>query len=272
MGKRVQIRLGDYKSIVFLTGAGLSKASGIQTYRGPGGLWNDEALVKLVEYGTFQRDPLQVWRFMSETRRICAAARPNPAHLALAELEARLGAQQSLTVITQNIDGLHRRAGSSRLIEYHGAVSRSRCSDHRCRLPAFEDTALYTEAVPPCPRCGAPLRPDIVFFGENIPAERGTAAMKALSDCDLFVAVGTSASVYPACRFVEWAWKRNARTVFMNVQSIRHEDLGSATWFREEYLGPAELILPRLFGEGLDADELAGYRPEIIEDLPEVRE
>ncbi len=272
MAKRLRIDPSDYRSIVFLTGAGISVASGIRPYRGPGGLWNDETLVKFSDLETFRTDPLSVWRFMSETRRTCAAARPNPAHRALAELEARLEAEQSLTVITQNIDGLHRRAGSSHVIEFHSSVARTRCSNHRCKLPAFEDPLLHTESVPLCPACGAPLRPDVVFFGEIIPAARGAAAMDALADCDLFVAVGTSASVYPASRFVQWAWKRNARTVLINVESFRDRDPEAATWFREEYIGPAERILPRLFGEGLDEDELDGYRPEVIEDLPEARE
>jgi NAD-dependent deacetylase len=272
MRKRLRIDLGDYKSIVFLTGAGMSAGSGIRTYRGPGGLWNDESLAKYSELDTFRKDPLAVWRFMSETRRLCAMAKPNPGHEALAEFEARLGAEQSMTVITQNIDGLHRRAGSSRLIEFHGSVMRSRCSDHRCGLPAFEDGALYTEAVPSCPRCGAPLRPDIVFFGEIIPAGRGAAALKALAGCELFVAVGTSASVFPASRFGEWAWKKNARTVFVNVESLRDRNHESATWFREEYIGTAESILPKLFGDGLDMDELQAYRPELMEELPEARD
>ncbi len=272
MAKRLRIDPSDYKSIVFLTGAGISVASGIRPYRGPGGLWNDETLVKYSDLETFRKDPLSVWRFMSETRRISAAARPNPAHLALAEMEVRLEAEQSLTVITQNIDGLHRRAGSSRVIEFHGSVSRTRCSNHRCTFPAFEDPLLHTESVPLCPACGAPLRPDVVFFGEIIPSARGAAALEALEDCDLFVAVGTSASVYPASRFVQWAWKRNARTVFVNVESLRDRNPEAGTWFREEYVGPAERILPRLFGEGLDEDELDAYLPEVLADLPEARE
>jgi NAD-dependent deacetylase len=241
-----RIDIGKYRNIVVLTGAGISVASGIRTYRGPEGLWNDRTLVRLSDAATFRSDPLEVWKFWSESRRMSAAAEPNAAHRALAELEARLRPDQAFTLITQNIDGLHRRAGSRRVIEYHGSVGRTRCSNEGCATPPYEDDGLYPDAVPTCPRCGANLRPDIVLFHEMIPEANATAALEALRSCDLFLAVGTSGTVYPANEFVRWAGRAGARTVFVNLEPLE-EDGG---FFDETHLGKAEEILPILLGAG----------------------
>jgi NAD-dependent deacetylase len=241
----IRIDIERYTGIVFLTGAGISAASGIRTYRGPDGLWNDETLVRLSDGETFKTDPLDVWKFWSEARKITAAASPNAAHFALAALEERLVPGRKLTIITQNIDGLHGRAGSSRVIEYHGNVHRTRCSNEACGQGPFEDRSLYQEEVPRCPLCGSNLRPDIVLFNEMIPARASTDALHALADCDLFVAVGTSATVYPANTFVRGAFERGARTVYMNLESLGDEN----AYFKEECLGRAEEILPLIFGE-----------------------
>jgi NAD-dependent deacetylase len=244
---KVRIDIADYSGIVFLTGAGISAASGIRTYRGPDGLWNDETLIRLSDGETFRTDPLDVWKFWSETRKITAAAAPNAAHLALAALEERLVPGRKLTIITQNIDGLHGRAGSSKVIEFHGSVHRTRCSDSACASEPFDDSALYVTEVPRCPACGSNLRPDIVLFHEMIDVRNSTDALHALADCDLFVAVGTSATVYPANKFVRWAFERGARTVYLNLESLGDENV----YFKEEYLGRAEEIVPLIFGEGL---------------------
>lgn len=241
------IDASKYFGIVFLTGAGISAASGIRTYRGPEGLWNDETLIRLSDGVTFRTDPLDVWKFWSAARRISAAASPNAAHLALASLEQRLRSDQSLTIITQNIDGLHGRAGSAHVIEYHGSVHRTRCSNAACDLAPFRDRTLYEAEVPRCPRCGANLRPDIVLFNETIPQGNSDAAFRALDSCDLFVAIGTSGTVYPAGRLVQGAFDRGARTVYLNLESLG----GKNPYFEEEHLGKAEEIVPLLFGDGL---------------------
>lgn len=241
--------IGKHHNIVFLTGAGISAASGIRPYRGPDGLWNDATLVRLSDGDTFRSDPLAVWKFWSETRRIVAAAMPNAAHRALASLEERLGPGQSLTIVTQNVDGLHQRAGSRKVIEYHGSVARSRCSSRRCGTAPFPDASLHFDELPRCPACGATLRPDIVFFHENIDQGNAYAVIEALERCDLFVAVGTSGTVYPANEFVVWAKRAGARTVFVNLEPLE-EDQG---FFDEVHLGRAEEVLPRLLGhEGGD--------------------
>ena len=240
------IDIAKYSGIVFLTGAGISAASGIRTYRGPDGLWNDETLVRLSDGETFRTNPLDVWKFWSAARRISAAASPNAAHFALAGLEQRLRAGQRISIITQNIDGLHGRAGSPRVIEFHGSVHRTRCSNDACRLAPFPDEALYEESVPLCPRCGSNLRPDIVLFNEMIPPENYSGAFQALADCDLFVAIGTSGTVYPASNFVQQAFDRGARTIYLNLESLGEEN----PYFKEEYLGKAEELVPLIFGEG----------------------
>jgi NAD-dependent deacetylase len=242
--ERIAIDISKYHGIVFLTGAGISAASGIRTYRGPDGLWNDESLVRLSDGETFRSHPLDVWRFWSAARRIAAAALPNAAHLALADLEKRLRPDQRMTIITQNIDGLHARAGSTTVIEYHGAVNRTRCSNPLCDLAPFDDQALHEDVVPVCPACGANLRPDIVLFNEMIPDRNSADVQRALADCDLFVAVGTSGTVYPAANFVASARGGGARTIYLNLESLGPQN-GE---FGEEYLGRAEEILPLLFG------------------------
>jgi len=239
------IDIGDYRHVVFLTGAGVSVASGIRPYRGPDGLWNDEKLVQYAHIETFRRDPLGVWRHWWKMRELALAARPNAAHEALARLEAGRPAR-SFTLVTQNVDGLHGRAGSRSLVEYHGNALRTRCSNPFCDLPAFDDPARGGDVVPLCPRCGSPLRPDIVLFGEAIPPGPRDAVEEALDGCDLFVAIGTSGTVYPAAQFVSVAARSGARTVYVNLRPI--DELGGTGSFDEEHLGPAEELVPRIFG------------------------
>jgi NAD-dependent deacetylase len=250
----IRINPSDYKNIVFLTGAGISAASGIQTYRGSQGLWNDGDLYRLSQGSTLRSQPLETWRFFSRLRALAAKVDPNPAHRFLAGLEAKLQSDQSLTVVTQNIDGLHTKAGSLRVIEFHGAVRRTRCFDDTCSGLPFEETVLHETAVPVCPVCGSIQRPDVVLFGEAIPPSASGGALKALAKCDLFVAVGTSGSVWPAAQFVQGAFKRGARTVFLNLTPLEQ----GAPFFTEQYLGPAEATLPALFGSGLEPEELQG--------------
>jgi NAD-dependent deacetylase len=241
-----RIELGKYRKILVLTGAGISVASGIRPYRGPGGLWNDEKIVKYSEYKTFLAESLETWRFWWAAREACMAAKPNAAHLALARVEAELRGDQEFTLITQNIDGLHARAGSRRVEEFHGSILLTRCSREACELRPFVDAAVSGEETPPCPRCGAKLRPDIVMFGEAIPEASSRAAEAAIRGCDLFIAIGTSGTVYPASGFVSRAANEGARTVYVNLESIL--DREPASGFGEEHLGRAEEVLPALLG------------------------
>jgi NAD-dependent deacetylase len=228
------IDLRAYRRIVVLTGAGISVASGLRPYRGPGGLWNEHPeLLEQTTAAAFARDPMSIWRTFGAMRSTVDAAQPNPAHVALARAE--------LTVITQNIDGLHQRAGSRRVIELHGNIMRTRCSSDACELPSFEDHEQPAE-LPRCPRCGGALRPDVVLFDEPIPARPGWDARQALRGCDLFMAIGTSGSVSPAANFVRSAEYEGARTVFINLEPLDPPN----PMFHETYLGCAEELLPTL--------------------------
>jgi NAD-dependent deacetylase len=244
--EKPRIDIGQYRKIVVLTGAGISVASGIRPFRGPGGLWNDETIVKYSDYYTFLSEPLETWKFWWSARSSCLAAQPNAAHLALAGLEASLREDQEFSLITQNIDGLHARAGSRRIVEYHGSVLSTRCSSPSCGLEPYVDETAGGEAVPICPLCGSRLRPDIVMFSEAIPEACVLASEDALRGCDLFIAIGTSATVYPAAGFVKKAAREGARTVYVNLESLIDRDPGSG--FGEEYLGRAEELVPELLG------------------------
>ncbi len=229
-----------YHSIVVLTGAGISVASGLRPYRGPGGLWSEIDVDRVVTAAALARDPRQVWAFFAEARRQVLAASPNPAHVALARLERRLAPGQAMVVVTQNIDGLHQRAGSREVVELHGSARRWRCT--RCEARGEGEAP---EACPACPTCGAWMRPDVVLFDEYVAAEAEWRTKRALRDCDLFVAVGTSGTVTPAANFVRSARYAGARTVLVNLEAMAPRD----PEFDEEVLGRAEEVLPALVGD-----------------------
>jgi NAD-dependent deacetylase len=233
-----EVRWGEYKNIVVLTGAGISVASGLRPYRGPGGLWSEIDADSVVTAAALERDPARVWAFFAEARRSIEAAAPNAAHVALARLARQRGPGQSLVIVTQNIDGLHQRAGSAGVIELHGSLRRARCSRADCE---FVTEAAAVGAMD-CPRCGAALRPDVVLFDEAIPAEAEWHCKRALRDCDLFVAVGTSGTVTPAASFVRSAQYAGARTILINLEAMTPRN----PYFAEEILGRAEEVLPAL--------------------------
>jgi NAD-dependent deacetylase len=232
-----------YRNIVILTGAGVSVASGLRPYRGPGGIWEEAGVVELATPRALADRPDEVWRLFGPLRAQARAAQPNAGHRAIADLERRLG-PGVVTVITQNVDGLHQRAGSTNVLELHGTIFRSRCSSSACDLAPFDDQDPHDGPAPRCPRCGAVLRPDAVLFDEAIPGGVEWHAKRALRDCDFFLAAGTSGTVAPASNFVRAAEYAGARTVLANLEPMtpRHPAYG------EEYLGRAEEILPVLLG------------------------
>jgi NAD-dependent deacetylase len=240
---RTRLHQGAWRHVVVLTGAGISVASGLPTYRGPGGLWTRPENAEVPDAALFARDPSRLWSLFSPLRGLVRAASPNAAHLALAEWEARRAGAGSFTLVTQNVDGLHSRAGSRNVVELHGSLLRTRCGNPDCALSPFEDTAEPTQA-PACERCGQPLRPDITLFDEPLPVDAEWAAKKALRDCDLFLAIGTSGSVAPASNFVRGAKYAGAWTLLVNLTPMqpRHPD------FDVEVLGRAEHLLPMLLG------------------------
>jgi NAD-dependent deacetylase len=239
------IPIDERTRVLVLTGAGISAESGLATFRGAGGLWDGHPVEQVASPEGFSRDPELVWQFYSMRRRAAGAARPNAAHRALAVLEDRLG--DRFLLVTQNVDGLHERAGSRRLVEVHGTLWRTRCS--ACMRPPFADASHPGE--PPLPRCacGALLRPDIVWFGELLRAadtRRIDGFMRQAGqsgDPFVFLAVGTSGSVYPAAAYVSAARRLGAETWLANLDPAQN-----AGAFDHVVEGPAGETLPSLLG------------------------
>jgi NAD-dependent deacetylase len=240
--------LGPDAALLVLTGAGVSAESGLPTYRGSGGLWRSHAFERLASPEGFRADPALVWRFYSERREAALAAQPNAGHRALAEVEQRMG--ERFLLVTQNVDGLHRRAGSERLIEIHGRLLGSRCS--RCRRPETPDETSYPEGtVPRCDRCEGQLRPAVVWFGESLDPAHLEAVDHFLERWSgrrlVFLAAGTSGAVWPAAGFVDLARARGAETWLVNAE--RADNAGRFDHVRE---GPSGTLLPALLGEAGD--------------------
>ena len=228
-------------SLVVLTGAGVSQESGLDTFRGAGGLWENHRAEELATPEAFRRDPALVHRFYNTRRARLSAVQPNAAHLALAELDARWPGE--FLLVTQNVDDLHARAGSRRMLAMHGALRESRCE--RCGDERSWHGDLSTKTI--CPACHAAggMRPNVVWFGE-IP--RGLERIQAaLAQCGVFVSVGTSGVVYPAANFIAAARGR-ARTVELNL-----EPSAGSRLFDESRRGPATELVPALAHELLTA-------------------
>lgn len=237
------LKLEQYKNIVVLTGAGISVASGLRTYRGPGGIWEEGDTARVSHADILEDEPELVWKFFGPLKELIKNAQPNAAHLALKKLEEKLDPDQKFTLVTQNIDCLHTRAGNKNVLELHGSLFRSKCSNRECNLLAFADEAVYS-GRPACPQCSSMLRPDIVFFGEEIPLDATWAVRQALRTVDLFIAIGTSGTVSPASNFVSSAKYMHARTIFVNLEPMVPRN----GYFDEEIVGRAEDCLPQLLG------------------------
>ena len=200
--------------VCVLTGAGVSAESGVPTFRDAlDGLWSQYDPLELATPEAFHKDPELVWRWYRWRRELVSAASPNPGHTALAQMAERLA---DLTLVTQNVDNLHQEAGSARVIEIHGNLFVNRCSSETCRRPAPD--VEIGDSVPICKYCGAPLRPGVVWFGEALPTDALQASLDAVNRCDLFLSVGTSASVWPAAGFADEARAHGARIVEINPE------------------------------------------------------
>lgn len=230
----------DKRAIVILTGAGVSAESGLATFRGPGGLWEGHRVEDVCTPEALGRDPALVHRFYDLRRAALATVRPNAAHAALARLDRDWPG--ALLLVTQNVDDLHERAGSRRLLHMHGTLASALCA-------ACGDRSPWPGALPPgsaCPACAAPaLRPDIVFFGEM--PYRMDAIEAALARADLFVSIGTSGAVYPAAGFVQTARACGAATLEINL-----EPSAGSGWFDECRHGPAGRLVPEWVAQMLD--------------------
>jgi NAD-dependent deacetylase len=226
--------LTQHDRLFVLTGAGVSAESGLATFRGSGGLWDGYRVEQVATPEAWHEDPDLVWRFYSMRRRDALAAQPNAAHSALARIEQKLDGKFYLC--TQNVDDLHERAGSSRVHHMHGSLFQSRCV--RCNIP-FPDRAMYDAGLPTCQKCGAPVRPHIVWFGE-IPLDM-EGIYSELDRASQLLVVGTSGSVYPAAGLVDVANQRGIHTVYVGPE----EPLNAAA-FDEILLGAATEVVPKL--------------------------
>ena len=214
--ERAAARLADARRVVVYTGAGVSKESGIATFREPGtGLWATYDPMQLATAEAYDRDPAFVWRWYMDRFGQIEAAEPNPGHRALAELERLV----PTTVVTQNIDGLHQRAGSSDVIELHGSALRFKCVGERHTGFSLDEVAGSDEAPPRCPRCGDIIRPDVVWFGEALPAAALERALDLAATCDALLAVGTSGVVYPAALVPATAHQCGATLIDVNPEA-----------------------------------------------------
>jgi NAD-dependent deacetylase len=236
---------GSPRNIFALTGAGISAESGLGTFRDKQGegIWAKFDPMKLATPEAFARDPESVLAFYDLRRRNLLNAKPNAAHFALARLEAALDERGgSLTLVTQNIDDLHERAGSARVIHMHGELLKARCNACEAIRPCLDDLTI-SHACPDCGRAGA-LRPHVVWFGE-MPLEMDSID-RALRMADLFVAIGTSGAVYPAAGFVAEARAYGMRTCEINLEAADNADL-----FDEQRLGSASKTVPAWVEEAL---------------------
>ena len=237
------LEIGERDRVFVLTGAGISAESGLATFRDSDGLWAGHAIEDVCTPEAWERNPELVWQFYSARRESAAKAHPNAAHFALAELESRLNANgdDRFFLCTQNVDDLHEKAGSQRLVHMHGELFVSRCSAE-CGRPPVVDDAFYATLsdVSRC-ECGARMRPHIVFFGE-IPLEMERIGAE-IQRSTVMLVVGTSGSVYPAANFVRWARQAGARTIYVGPEAPLN-----AGAFTQVVTGKAGLVLPGLLG------------------------
>lgn len=232
-------RLRTAHRVAVLTGAGISAESGVPTFREvQTGLWAHYNPEELATPEAFRRNPRLVWEWYAWRQERVRQAEPNPGHLALVELERRI---TEFTLITQNVDDLHRRAGSHQVLELHGNLFRAKCFDEDRPVKNWPDS----EDIPPrCPRCGALLRPDVVWFGEMLPASVLRAAEQAAANAEVFFSIGTSALVYPAADLPFAALRAGATVVEINPQPT---PLSPHVTFSLN--GPAGAVLPELVAQ-----------------------
>ncbi len=230
-------RLREAESVAVLTGSGISAESGVPTFRdAQTGIWARYDPRELATPEAFMRDPGLVWEWYEWRRELVGRAEPNPGHAALAELERHV---PDFTLVTQNVDGLHQRAGSGSVLELHGNIRRTICS---MELLEVEQAALE-EKPPPCPNCGSPLRPDVVWFGEALPTGPMESAVEASRNCDVFLSVGTSGVVYPAASLPYQAASAGAALVEINLEETPLT--GEVNYF---LAGGSGVVLPALVG------------------------
>lgn len=229
-------RLKAAKSIVFFTGAGISAESGIPTFRGKDGIWNKLRPEELANFDAFMRNTDMVWEWYQHRRKIVRESQPNKGHIAIAEFEKYF---ENVTVVTQNVDNLHRRAGSTTIYELHGNIERNYCINCKQWYNELEIDDSKKGAVK-C-ECGGLIRPDVVWFGEMLPADQFQAGEKAASESDICFVVGTSAIVYPAAYIPMTAKSSGSFLVEVNIERTEMSSFAHLSLF-----GRAGEILPEI--------------------------
>lgn len=233
-------KFSSAKSIVFFTGAGVSAESGIPTFRGKDGIWKKLKPEELANFDAFLRNPDMVWEWYKHRKQIVHEAKPNSAHFTISEFQNIF---QDVKVITQNIDNLHRRAGSKIVYELHGNIERNYCI--RCKT-FYNDDIIFSNDVPKC-GCGGLIRPDVVWFGEYLPQDEFRKGEEASRNADIFIIVGTSAIVYPAASMIHIAKESGAYVIEINLEGTEITYISDRS-----FLGKAGEILPDIFKEILD--------------------
>ena len=240
-------RLRGASRITVMTGAGVSAASGVPTFRGPGGLWRTYRPEDLATADAFAHDPALVWEWYAWRRERVAACSPNPAHTVLARWSVTANASaravsRTVRIVTQNVDDLHFRAGTRDLIRLHGSLWELKCFDGCAAgaTPWRDERVPLPDSLPRCPHCGGYARPAVVWFGESLAAADVNRAVEATA-CDVFLTIGTSAVVYPAAGFLQHARSCGAFTAEINLEPTPASSLVDVA-----ILGGAEDVLPQL--------------------------
>lgn len=226
-------KLVPQTKVVVLTGAGISAESGVPTFRGENGLWKKFRPEELATFDAFMANPQLVWEWYQYRRELIEKVKPNLAHYALAKFQKFF---ENFTLITQNVDGLHQRAGCVDILELHGNIKRNRCI--QCEK-IYETLDVKSEEIPPRCECGGKIRPDVVWFGEMLPQNAIKTAFEVSSSCDLFFSVGTSAVVHPAASLPLMAKRAGAYLVEVNLEPTELSHLSD-----ELLLGKAGEVMP----------------------------
>lgn len=230
-------KLAVSEKVVFFTGAGISAESGIPTFRGKDGIWNKLKPEELANFNAFMRNPKMVWEWYNHRKKIIHESKPNAGHITIAEFEKYF---DEVTVVTQNIDNLHRRAGSRKIYELHGNIERNYCIN--CKT-FYNEELDFSEGVPKC-KCGGLIRPDVVWFGELLPADQLEASERAAINSDIFFVVGTSAVVYPAAGLVYTAKRSGSYVVEINIEETEVSSIADFSFY-----GEAGKVLPEILEE-----------------------
>ncbi len=226
------------QKVCVLTGAGVSAESGVPTFRGTDGLWKNYNPMELATLEAFRRDPVLVWEWYQWRRQLIRKCAPNPSHFAISQMEKE---KEHFLLITQNVDGLHKKAGSSKVVEIHGNIWEVKCMSCGAN---FMEEGDFEKLPPECGKCSSFLRPNVVWFGESIPREALETSIEALSSCDLLIVAGTSGYVQPAASFAQMAAKNKAVVMEVNIEKTPNAELVD-----HFFLGKSGEILSALVSE-----------------------